>query len=236
MKKPVRYSLYVLIFVIVSFTAGYITFSLFSAGLTVMVPDLTSLNLKDAEGDLGSIGLSLDVQSEDYDPNMPAGHVLSQNIEPGSLVRGHAEVSVVVSKGPEVRLIPSALGESLEDAKKLFLEKGIAVAQIIKVHSETEENGNIIAQRPAPEKWTGEEIKLVVSAGPYDVIYYCPSFQGMLKDDALLLAAELGINVELREKAGAEAGLEIVNEQKPPPGAEIKTGDTVYLKTGGSDG
>jgi serine/threonine-protein kinase len=235
MRKLVRYPIYILIFIAVCSAAGYITFRVMGAGLTVTVPNVSSMSIKDAESAIENIGLSMLVKSEKYDPNVPLGHIIEQDIEPGSHIRGHAEVKVVASKGPEVRLIPSVLDESLENAKNIFMQKGIVVSKIINVHSESLEKGKVIAQRPAPEEWTGEGITLVVSAGPYDTIYYCPSFQGMLKEDALLLAAELGLNVKLKESSDADAGLKIVIKQQPPPGSEKKMGETVYLTIGGSD-
>jgi serine/threonine-protein kinase len=230
-----RYPLYLLAFLLVGSAAAYISFRLLSAGLTVEVPALTGMSLAEAESALGLKGISLLVEAEEYDPTVPAGHVLGQDLEAGSHVRGEVEVKVVLSKGPEVRLIPSVIGESIGNATKLFVEKRLNLSRTIKVHSDTVVEGEIIAQRPAPEEWTGESITLIVSAGPYDVTYYCPSFQGMLKEDVLTLAAELGINVELTEPPGVRPALQIAVEQTPLPGAEIAIGGTVYIKLGGSN-
>jgi beta-lactam-binding protein with PASTA domain len=128
------------------------------------------------------------------------------------------------------------MGYRLEEATALFSEKGIAVSKVITVHSATAAKDTVIAQRPAPEEWTGEALTLVVSAGGYDVTYFCPAFTGMLKDEAVALAAELGLAVKFDKGGDLPGDLFSVTGQRPPPGEEMKAGDTVYLTAGGGDG
>ena len=228
MKWFIRILKYVFTFLVVGSMSAYITFKVLSSGLTVEVPVIEGRSLTDARESLQSKGLLLKVESETYDLGVPAGRIISQDIQPGSNVRGEVEVKVVVSKGPEVRLIPSVIGTTMENAKKLFLKEKLTVEKTIHVHSDTVAEDTIIAQKPLPEEWTGQGITLVASAGPYDVIYYSPFFQGMLKEDALLLASELGLNVELKVTTGSH----IVIRQKPAPGMRINKGETVSLTLG----
>jgi serine/threonine-protein kinase len=198
--------------------------------MTVEVPDLIGRSLAEADRLLDKRGLYLKVEAEDYDLSIPKGHIISQNIPAGSHIKGQSEVKVVVSKGPKVYLIPSVIGNTLAEAKNLFLQKGLEISKVIYVHSDTVEKDRIIAQKPAPEEWTGGAVTLVVSKGPYNVIYYCPFFEGMLKEDALMLARELGLNVEI---IGPIDTGRIIVSQKPKPGTEIKIGSTIYLKLKG---
>lgn len=223
---------YVSVFALVCVVSGYVAFKILSSGLPVEVPAVTDRTVPEAREALEKLGLTLFVQSEEHDRSVPEGRIISQDIPAGSSVRGKAEVSVVVSKGPQVRQIPSVIGLGLDAAKKTLLKENLQLEKSIFVHSDTVEKGKIIAQRPAPDEWTGEGITLIASAGPYDIIYYCPFFLGMYKDDALLLAAELGLNAELRE---AVSGARFVSEQNPEPGGQIKQGDTLYLILGEGD-
>jgi beta-lactam-binding protein with PASTA domain len=227
MKKFVKFPIYFLSFFLLVAVSSYVTFRVLSSGMEVEVPDLTGASLTEAENMLSSRGLYLKIISEDYDLVIPKGHVLSQDMPAGSHVKGQTEIKVAMSKGPELHLIPEVVGETLEAAEGFFREKGLEVSRVIHVHSETIGRGRIIAQLPAPDEWTGEPISVIVSEGPYAVTYYCPSFQGMLKDDALMLARQLGLNVELTE---SDDVIRIVTEQKPEPGTEIKAGSTVYLE------
>lgn len=228
MKWFIRILKYIFTFLVVGSVSAYITFKVLSSGLTVEVPNIEGRSLTDARESLESKGLLLKVESETYDLGVSAGRIISQDVQPGSNVMGEVEVKVVVSKGPEVRLIPSVTGDTMENAKKLFLKEKLTVEKVIRVHSDTVAEDTIIAQKPLPEEWTGQGITLVASAGPYDVIYYSPFFQGMLKEDALLLASELGLNVELKETTGSH----IVIRQKPAPGMRVKKGETVSLTLG----
>ncbi len=112
---------------------------------------------------------------------------------------------------------------------KLFTQKGLEIS-VVRVHSNTVEEDTILAQSPAPEEWNGQPITLLSSLGPYRVTYYCPSFVGLLRDDALMLARELGLNIELTE---AGSGPSAVDSQKPLPGETIAKGDTLYLQLKG---
>jgi serine/threonine-protein kinase len=218
-------------FALVSSLSGYLTFKVLSRGLTVEVPDVEQRSLGEATRDLEGLGLGLVIAAEEFDLAVPKGHVISQDIPPGSAVRNEVQVRVVVSKGPEVHLIPSFIGQSREEATKLLAEKRLTLDRTVRVHSETVTADTIIAQRPAPEEWTGESITLVASVGPYEVTYYCPFFLGMLKDDALLLAAELGLKVVLRGSGDSPW----VVEQKPQPGEPVSRGGTVELVLAGEE-
>jgi serine/threonine-protein kinase len=221
-------SKYVLTFLVVASISAFVTFKVLSSGLTVEVPNIEGRTLTDARESLESKGLLLKVKSETYDLGVPAGRIISQDVQPGSNVRGEVEVKVVVSKGPEVRLIPSVIGETMDNAREILMKERLTVDKIIHVHSDTISEDTIIAQKPLPEEWTGEGITLVASAGAYDIIYYSPFFQGMVKEDALLLASELGLNVKLRVTTGSD----IVINQNPSPGMRIKRGETISLILG----
>jgi len=225
-----RLGVYMAVFAAVAAAAAYSAFRVMSSGMEIEVPDLVGKSLSEADQMLESRGLYLKIRAEDNDPAMPKGHVLSQDIAAGTLVRGQAEIKVVISKGPDAHLIPSVIGVRLEEARKLFSEKGLTVSRVMQVHSEKAAKDTVIAQKPSPDEWTGETISLVVSEGPYDGVYYCPSFQGMLKEDALMLADELGLTVRLRE---SDRSLRIITGQSPAPGTEIQEGSTIELELKG---
>lgn len=216
-------------FVVVCVVSTFASYQFLSKGITVKVPEIKGKSLQEAEMITMEKGLLLKVGSERYDHSVPTGFVLDQDLPAGSHVRGQAELKVVLSKGPEVRLIPSSIGMGLKEAKASFLKKNLALGDVIRVHSDSVKKDVVIAQKPAPEEWSGENISLVVSDGPYDIIYYSPFFLGMNKRDALLIAAELGLNVELRDKGGSQ----VVTRQSPDAGAEISKGATIRFTIGG---
>ena len=82
----------------------------------VPVPQLIGDNVDDARAELESLGLGLSVNDEQYSRRAPVGTIISQR--PGSgarLVRGRA-VSVVVSLGPPLVVVPSVVDSPVQEA------------------------------------------------------------------------------------------------------------------------
>ena len=226
MKINKKLYLYPLSFVILSALSAYITLLLLTSGMTVQAPDLEGKSLKEAETLLDELGLYLKAEDEKFNQSIPAGNIVSQDVPFGSKVKKGDEIKVVLSKGPEIRLIPALAGEDIANAVSLLNVKGISILKTVRVHSDTTPEGRVIAQKPVPEEWAGEPLTLVVSSGPYDVIYYCPNFQSMTKEEALDLALQLGFEVGY---SGPDRG-KTVTGQTPAAGSEIKPGDTVYIQ------
>jgi len=218
-----KFSLYSLAFVLVVLLFAYITFKLLSFSRTVDVPDLSGKSLVEVNELLSLKGLNLKIEGEDYDADVPAGHIIRQDLPFGSRVKEQRSIRVFVSKGTRAQSVPSVVGESLDKAEAVLLQNGLKVAKVIRVHSASAEKDRVIAQKPAPGEKITEKITLVVSSGPYEAIYYCPDFQGMINQEAVQLAEKLEMKINVTGEG------ETVKSQKPKPGTQIKTGDTVYL-------
>lgn len=229
--KHKKIATYSVIFFALAALSAYVTFRVMVTRMTVEVPDLSGMELASADKALEDRGLYLKVIGQENDTSIPRGHVLSQDIPAGSKIQGAGEVKVIVSKGPAVEKIPGVVGEQIGEALKLFTQKGLE-AKVIKVHSNTVDEDTVIAQWPEPEDWEGQNVTLVSSLGFYKVKYYCPSFIGLIKDDALTLARELGLNVEM---TAAYSEPSAVESQKPLPGETIAEGETLYLQLKGVD-
>jgi beta-lactam-binding protein with PASTA domain len=67
-------------------------------------------------------------------------------------------------------------------------------------------------------------MQVIVSLGPHEKLYSCPDFKGLSVQQAQALIRKLHM------KAETEGDGEHVEAQKPEPGKQIKTGDTIYLK------
>ncbi|NRD78829.1 Stk1 family PASTA domain-containing Ser/Thr kinase [Bacillus sp. BRMEA1] len=69
----------------------------------IVLKDLTQYNLKGAQDYASLVGLNLDASQQKYDDNIPAGMVLSQSPAPGTSLQKGDKVTVVISKGKEVK-------------------------------------------------------------------------------------------------------------------------------------
>jgi len=222
-----KFSLYSLAFVLIVLLFAYLTFKLLSFSRTVDVPDLSGKSLVEANELLSQKGLNLKIDAEEYDLDAPAGYIIRQDAPSGSRVKEQRSIRVIVSKGPRVQSVPSVVGEFLAQAESEFLKDGLKIAKVIRVHSNSTEKDKVIAQKPAPGEKITEKVTLVVSSGPYEVIYSCPDFQGKTKQEAAQLAEKLNIKLNVTGEG------EVVKSQKPRPGSQIKTGDTMYLQMEG---
>ena len=94
------------------------------------VPNLEGLSYENARKAVGSYGFKLVVSDEVHDAVVKKGHVIEQDVEAGTSIKGKTDIVVVLSKGPVVRLIPSAIGKTVEKAKSIG-----PIARIVLGHS-----------------------------------------------------------------------------------------------------
>ena len=111
----------------------------------ITVPDFTGKNATDAMSALQDLGL-MPTQVVQFDDTVPAGVVISQTPNGGTLMKGDT-VTLVVSKGPEMVTIPSGLvGAKDTDAKQILEGLGLKVtfvpitADVVNQHIVSEVN------------------------------------------------------------------------------------------------
>ena len=224
MYKLFKIPLALLAFIIIGLAFGFLTFKVLSFSRTVQVPDLRGKSVVEANKILTDKGLYLKVEGEDYDSSIPSGNIVKQDIPGGHTVKERRGIKVVISKGPRVKSIPMLVNETLADAETLLIKNGLKIGKVIIVHSDQVDKDKVIAQKPGPDEPVSDNITLLVSLGPYDRRYICPDFKGMPLEQANILMRKLNLHAE------TEGTGEIIEEQKPEPGKQIKTGDTIYLK------
>lgn len=209
--------------------SAYVAFLLFATGFSVEVPNLANRSLKDAEVLLKDVGLELVVEGESFDMIVPPGYVIEQKTPAGQKVKGRTPILVHLSKGPEIRRIPSVTGMHIDAVRELLAAGRLDIGSIIQVSAKDVEKGIVIAQSPEPDNWTGEPLMLLVSKGAEGAAYYCPNFKGMFLEDAEAVAFELGLSLRIKQRGEAE----VVRSQVPAPGAPIREGEVVTLTVAG---
>lgn len=241
LRKLITVPVYVLVFVLMGLLSGYLAFKILSFSKTVEVPDLRGKTLFEANDLLNKKGLYLKVEGEEYDAVVVSGRVVRQDIPPGNKVKEKRGIKVFLSKGPKVWSVPELTGRTLEESESIIRASGLRVEKIIRVHSPTLEKEMVIAQRPGPDEGVGggppqkpqdlpgqhHGLTLLVSSGPYDMIYSCPDFSGKSRDDAVGIAEKLRINLDF-----TGPGVK-VKSQRPKPNSLIKSGETVHIQLEG---
>jgi beta-lactam-binding protein with PASTA domain len=222
--KLIKFPIYMLAFILLGLIFGYLTFKVLSFSRTVEVPDLYGKSPLESNKLLTRNGLYLKIEGEDYDSTVPTGNILRQDVPAGNKVKERRGIKVIISKGPRVKSVPMLVNEPLLNAESILFQKGLKIAKVIMIHSDTVEKDKIVAQKPGPDEQVSDHITVLVSLGPYDIIYHCPDFKGMSFEQAKEIIKKLNLKIETEDSG------EKIEAQKPEPGRWVKAGDTIHLK------
>ncbi len=217
---------YFLGFVVVGVVAAPLIFKVIDFGKNVSVPSLIGKSIPEATKLVSGAGLSLNVQGEEYDDKIPPGFIMQQDVSEGQKVEKGSSIHVLVSKGKASFTIPYLEGMVMSDVELTLLTSGLEIGKVTLVHSDTIEKDVVIAQRPLSGTSSEKKVNLLVSLGPYEISYKCPSFVKMTIEDARKIAGALGIKLIEQEFGNA------VVSQNPAAGSVIKKGDSVEVTLG----
>ena len=197
----------------------------------VVVPSLASRTVNEASGILTQLGLNLKVEeARRVDAAVPAGHIISQDPQPGVRTRRERSVKVWVSAGPRANTVPALLGESERTARLRVEQDGLQLASMAEIRSTDYPAGTVIAQNPPP-KSSGGKVALLVSRSERGATYVMPDLIGVNGDRAADLLRSRGFRVAVvgsMPYPGVPAG--IVLRQSPQGGFQVAPGDPISLE------
>ncbi|WP_026876983.1 Stk1 family PASTA domain-containing Ser/Thr kinase [Jiangella gansuensis] len=192
------------------------------------VPELVGLTVDAATEAAAAQSITVRPDEEVHSEDVEAGVIISQSVEPGEQVRRDSEVAVVVSLGPEPIEIPDFTGRSAEDARATLDDLGFTVNSS-EQNSDDVDAGLVISQEPASGTgFRGDEINIVVSAGPE--LIDVPNVIGERVTRAEELLREAGFTVEiidLFDMPGNDRGARVVRVD--PEGSRLPRGTTITL-------
>ena len=142
---------------------------------TQTVPKITNLTVSDAITTLSPYGLTLTIVEYVVSATVPAGRIISQSPEEGSVCMSGDAVSVSVSGGMAV--VPNVYGRHLADAQELIAASGLSLNQNI-TFLETDDtmmHGLVAQQSPSG----GSEV--IASAKVSLTLYRVPSMMARAK-------------------------------------------------------
>ncbi|MHB1450680.1 MAG: Stk1 family PASTA domain-containing Ser/Thr kinase [Coriobacteriia bacterium] len=132
----------------------------------VTVPDVTELSLAKAQAQLEDLGLKV-ATTESFSDSVPKGTVISQKPDADVLLESGRTVTLEISKGPEVIIVPDVRTMNEADAKKALTDIGLE-PKVVYVTSPDE--GVVINQFPIPgaSAKRGDVIEIEVGKLPDD--------------------------------------------------------------------
>jgi eukaryotic-like serine/threonine-protein kinase len=200
-----------------------------NSGQFLRTPGVYDLPRAEAAERLRDAGLQVDIE-EEHSQTVEAGHVITTDPERGDRVRRNSTVTITVSQGPPIAVVPNLRGIALDDARRQLADAGLAVGEVSREFSDEVPRDAVTDSNPAPgqERRPNSAVDLVVSRGAAVLV---PDVTGVAEDLATGALAQAGFEVEIAEEqvfsAEAEAGT--VAEQSPAPHATAGAGDTVTL-------
>ena len=198
----------------------------------LVVPNVVSLTLSDAERSIVSSGLKLGDVNYEASDTVPTGNVISQSPEALSTDIKDRTVSVVVSSGkasPKMVAVPDVKG--LNQAKA---EKKLADVGLIGIYAGSEETTDVAPGKafkqsvePGTEVAEGSKVTFTIAIAPSKVTV--PNVLGMKEDKAesALEAAKLSFDTTSVHSEAVDAGLVI--SQSYGAGSEVQVGTTVTI-------
>lgn len=141
------------------------------------LPDLIGLDLEQATARLKDLDLVITQEEPAFDENVPEGIVLrwmvpeQPGLKAGDTVTPGTTVSVILSAGPQPRVVPALVGLTIDQATAALAERGLVLAQVDPVFNDSISVGMIATQDIAPDTSVdrGATITVAVSKGP-DVV------------------------------------------------------------------
>ncbi len=111
----------------------------------VKVPKVTGLTGEEAEKLLKEQDLEV-VVVEEFDSKVEQGYVIKQDVEEDTEVGAGSTVTITVSKGIEMSIVPNVVGKPKADAISELEAAGLTVSAAINAEDKTKEDGTVLKQ------------------------------------------------------------------------------------------
>lgn len=165
------------------------------AGRESVVPEMVGLSHRDAESACRDAELMLEVQGETYSADSPEGYVLDQDPEAGLSVKQGRSVYVILSRGPEMVVVPHVKGLTRRQAEILIERNFLLVDTVSTVTDPATTQGRVVAITPEPGTMLpkGAQVSMVVSEGTPKI--RVPSLVDKTIDEAREILAGTGLTM-----------------------------------------
>ncbi|MBP2644815.1 MAG: prkC [Firmicutes bacterium] len=217
---------------ILGFAFGaFLAFGKFWSLNEVVVPNVVGKQTESARTVLMNENLRVSVATE-YSDKVPSGIVISQNPEAGSTVKEQRMITITVSKGTEVTVVPDLKGLNRRDAELQIKNAGLLLGRVDEVFATDVPADTVINQNPrSPAQINkGTTVDLVVSkgAGPRKIVL--PDFRGTPLPTVTTQLESLKLSVgSVTEVPNTQYPAGTVTGQSPVPGSEVVEGSTIDL-------
>jgi len=208
-----------------------------TVGLTVsdgppdaVVPDVEDLPLKVALRQLRKKGFVPDINQKTSD-TVQKGLVISTTPAGGTVLAQGERVRVDVSGGVAKFAAPNVVGLGQSAAESALENKDLV--PVVQEQESDQPQGNVLQQSPpaGTSVSKGDRVTITVSKGPGAVSV--PDTVGLTRGDARGELQAAGFNVQVKTRTSTDpADDDIVLDQRPGNGTQLKKGRTVVIYVG----
>ncbi|WP_371370932.1 Stk1 family PASTA domain-containing Ser/Thr kinase [Sporomusa aerivorans] len=218
-----------LFLLIASALAAFLGFGKFWSLNEITVPDVVGKQVDTARNILISNNLRVSV-SDAFSDKVPAGHVISQQPEAGTTVKEQRMITVIVSKGGEVTVVPDLRGLNRRDAELQIKNSGLKLGRVDEQFTEDAPQDTVVSQNPRPpaQVTKGTAIDIVISKGTGPKKVVLPDFQGSLMTTVATQLESLKLKQgKVTETANDKYPPGTIVSQNPPPATEVAEGTSI---------
>jgi beta-lactam-binding protein with PASTA domain len=167
-------------------------------GREEVVPAVLALSREAAQRRAEDLGFDFAVTGEEYSPVKPAGEVLFQSPEPGTVSKAGRTIKVIVSRGRATTEVPEVKGLAVRQAQLILQEKGLTHGAIISAWEESLPSGVVIETQPPAGTVVDlkTEISLVVNRRGDTGTILVPDFVGKDLERGLELVEAVGLKIK----------------------------------------
>jgi serine/threonine-protein kinase len=201
----------------------------YGAGRYVTVPSLTGEARQEAVDTAHRDGLQVTFGSAVYHETAAPGTVAQTDPPGGHRIRRGGTLTILLSKGPAPRTIPTVANLSRDDALAALSSSGLSV-KLAQAHDESVAAGNAVRTDPAAGSTLsrGGSVTLYISTGPAPRTI--PNLAGRSADDATTTLSGLRLRVAGRSVQPSDTiGAGLVVGTDPPAGSSVGRDSAVTL-------
>ena len=195
----------------------------------VDVPDVRGMTEDEARDELNDKNLGMRVSGREASDEYDEGEIISQDPGDGEKVDEHTTIEVVVSTGPETKMVkvPNVVDAKEADAEKEIEDAGLIVKKEFEA-SDDVDAGRVISVSPdaGTEVEEGSEVTIVVSTGPETKMVPVPKLVGREAADAEAALTSAGLVGSVTEQYSDEPAGQVIS-QSPLEGEQVEEGSTV---------
>jgi eukaryotic-like serine/threonine-protein kinase len=131
------------------------------------VPNVLGETQTQANQDLTNAGFTVHANSQPTSTQADVGNVISQNPSGNTNATAGSQVTITVGTAPATTTVPSVIGDPASGAASALHAAGFKVSQIIRIVSNPDKNGTVVAQSPGGNSSVKKGSTVTITVGQF---------------------------------------------------------------------